>query len=168
MKRIVLILVAGVLVLSFGASTGVAQQRSLKEQLIGTWTMVSWEETRADGSKHVRFGANPKGVLSFDAEGRFITIQMRPDLPKVSSNDTESPSEAEAHALAVGSLAYFGTYTVNESDRTVSMLVEASTSVNLVGRANERIVTLISDKELRFRNPGSVAGGQVELVWKRE
>ena len=28
-----------------------AQQKSLKEQLVGTWTVVSWLETFKDGSK---------------------------------------------------------------------------------------------------------------------
>jgi hypothetical protein len=39
----------------------VGQQRPLKEQLAGTWTLVSWEQTNADGSKLQQFGANPKG-----------------------------------------------------------------------------------------------------------
>jgi hypothetical protein len=45
-----------------GAAT--AQQQTLKEQLAGTWTAVSWEQVGKDGSKFERFGANPKGVNS--------------------------------------------------------------------------------------------------------
>jgi hypothetical protein len=32
------------------------QQRALKEQLAGTWTLVSWEQTNPDGSKFQQFG----------------------------------------------------------------------------------------------------------------
>ena len=49
------------------ASPAFAQQKSLKEQLIGTWTLVSWDGTRQDGTKYSDFGDNPKGVNTFDA-----------------------------------------------------------------------------------------------------
>ena len=54
-----------------------AQQKTLKEQLAGTWTAVSWEQVGKDGSKFERFGANPKGVNVFDANGRFVVIYAR-------------------------------------------------------------------------------------------
>jgi hypothetical protein len=37
----------------------VAQQKSFKEQLVGTWTLVSSDQMRPDGSKLKQFGANP-------------------------------------------------------------------------------------------------------------
>ena len=48
-----------------------AQQKSLKEQLIGTWTVVSVDNTAPDGKKQQIFGANPKGILVFDASGQY-------------------------------------------------------------------------------------------------
>jgi hypothetical protein len=35
-----------------------AQQKTLKEQLIGTWTLVSWEQATTDGTKRQDFGRN--------------------------------------------------------------------------------------------------------------
>ena len=52
--------------------SAVGQQKSLKDQLVGTWTVVSWEQTNKDGSKFERFGTNPKGVNVFDADSRFF------------------------------------------------------------------------------------------------
>src|SRR4051794_29723039 len=49
----------------------VAQQRSLKEQLIGAWTLVSMEATEKDGTKRREFGPAPKGVLILDAGGKY-------------------------------------------------------------------------------------------------
>jgi hypothetical protein len=63
------------------------QQKSIKDQLVGTWTVTSQEQARKDGSKVERFGANPKGITIFEANGRFATILARPDLPKLASND---------------------------------------------------------------------------------
>jgi hypothetical protein len=37
--------------LALATSDAVAQQKSIKDQLVGTWTVVSWDQVRADGSK---------------------------------------------------------------------------------------------------------------------
>src|ERR1700722_16192552 len=34
----------------------VAQTKSLKDQLVGTWTLVSWEQVHKDGTKAQDFG----------------------------------------------------------------------------------------------------------------
>src|SRR5215469_5353931 len=108
-------------------SNAVSQQKSLKDQLVGTWTVTSQEQVRKDGSKVERFSANPKGIAIFEAGGRFVTILARPDLPKLASNDPMKPSPAEAMALALGSIAYFGTYTVDEPSKTLLLKIEVST-----------------------------------------
>ena len=72
--------------------SAIAQTKSLKDQLVGTWTVTSQEQARKDGSKVERFGATPKGITIFEANGRFATILARPDLPKLASNDPMKPS----------------------------------------------------------------------------
>ena len=49
----------------------VSQQTSLKSQLVGKWTLASFENTSADGTKRHLYGANPKGIFIFDADGRY-------------------------------------------------------------------------------------------------
>jgi Lipocalin-like domain len=88
-----------------------AQQKTLKEQLVGTWTLVSWEQVQKDGTKQQDFGANPKGLASFDGNGRFFVMFARPELPKIASSDRTKVTPQEAQAINVGSIAYFGTYT---------------------------------------------------------
>jgi hypothetical protein len=44
--------------------SGFSQQKTLKEQLVGAWTLVSYQRI-ASGTKQTI--ANPKGVLMFDA-----------------------------------------------------------------------------------------------------
>ena len=60
------------------------------------------------------FGANPKGINTFDANGRFTVVFIRPDLPKVASNDRVRLTPEEAMAIAKGVIAYYGTYTVGD------------------------------------------------------
>src|SRR5262245_33298725 len=93
-------------------SSAVGQQKSLKDQLVGASTLVSWDQTNPDGSKLQRFGANPKGVNIFDANGRVFVLYARPDLPKIASGNPSTPTPEEGKAIVGGAIGYFGTYTV--------------------------------------------------------
>jgi hypothetical protein len=147
--------------------SAVAQQKSLKDQIVGTWTLVSWAQTLKDGSKNNRFGSDPKGVNTFSADGHFTLIIMRSDLPKISSGNPEKPTPDEAQALTRGSIAYFGTYTVDEATKTVNEHIDATTLVNQLAMEQKRVVTSISAEEMKYSNPVSVLGGNIELGWKR-
>src|ERR1700675_2047118 len=63
--------------------SALAQTKPLKDQLVGTWTLMSWEQTGKDGTKAQDFSANPKGVSSFDANGHFFVMFARPDFQKI-------------------------------------------------------------------------------------
>ena len=73
-RRTPLAMTTTVLCLAVSLSSGdsLAQQKPLKEQLVGTWTLVSSDLVHLDGSKLKQFGANPKGINVFDANGRFF------------------------------------------------------------------------------------------------
>jgi hypothetical protein len=58
------------LVLSPGGAF--SQQKSLKEQLIGTWTLVSNDNVAPDGTKRQLYGPNPKGILVLDTGGHYV------------------------------------------------------------------------------------------------
>ena len=60
----------------------VGQQESLKEQLLGTWALVSIDYVRQDGSRFQTFGADPKGISMFDGSGH------RPYLESLDLQDT--------------------------------------------------------------------------------
>jgi hypothetical protein len=143
--------------------SAVAQQKTLKEQLIGTWSFVSWERTYPDGQKNQAFGADPNGINSFDSNGRFSLIILRRDLPKLAADDFVKPTPEEALAIAKGVVAYFGTYTVDEADKSVSLNFEGTSITNQMERPQKRIVTAISADELKYRT----ATTQVEVALKR-
>jgi hypothetical protein len=145
---------------------GFSQTLPLKDRLTGTWIYESSKATREDGSALER----PKlqGAVTYTAEGRFHFITVRSDAPKYASGDSTRPSTDEAMAIASGVVAYTGTYTVDESTKTIHVNIETSSFPNLVGAPNQRrIVTSITDDELRFTNPRTPAGITLELVFKR-
>ncbi len=143
-----------------------AKEKSLRDQLVGTWIYVSSTGKRDDGSEVQR--PSLQGSVTYTADGHFHFITTRTDTPKYASNDTGRPSPEEAMAVASGSIAYTGTYTVDESSRTVQPTIETSTFANLVGAPNQRrIVTSISADEMRFVNPRTPSGVTLEFLWKR-
>ena len=143
-----------------------AQGASLKAQLVGTWIYVSSTGKRDDGSSVPR--PSMQGAVTYTADGRFHFITTRTDVPKYASSDPTRPSADEAMAVASGSIAYTGTYTVDEATRTIHANIETSTFPNLVGAPNQRrIVKSISADEMTFTNPRTPAGVTLEIVWKR-
>jgi hypothetical protein len=156
-----------VLGLAFLPGSAVGQQKSLKDQLVGTWTLVSWTQTNPDGSTFQRFGANPKGVNIFDANGRFFSMFARPDLPKVASNNPSNPTPEEGKAIVGGAISYFGTYTVDEAAKVLALRLDASSYPNLVGIDNKRTIISLEGDDLKYGNPAPTTGGKIEYVFKR-
>jgi Lipocalin-like domain len=147
--------------------SAIAQQKSLKEQLVGTWTLVSWEQVHKDGTKGQDFGPNPKGITSFDTSGHFFVMFAKPELPKIASDRTKVTPQ-EAQAINVGSIAYFGTYTVDEPNKTVMLTIESSTFPNQLGISSKRIVTSLTADELKLTNATVVGGdGQINTAYRR-
>jgi hypothetical protein len=146
--------------------SSLAQGKSLKDQLVGTWIYVSSTAKRDDGSSVPR--PSLQGAVTYTAYGRFHFITTRTDLPKLESSDATRPTPEEAMAIASGMIAYTGTYTVDENTKTIHANIETSTFPNLVGAANQRrIITSIAADEMKFTNPRTPAGLTLEFVWKR-
>ena len=159
--------VVAMTVMGLGLLSGnaLAEQKSLKEQLVGTWAFVSSTGKLADGSPV--WGTNPKGILSFDANGRVSTIIVRSDLTKYASNNRMQTTPAEDKATVQGTVAYFGTYTVNEADRSYTNHVVGSSYPNWNGTDLKQVVESITADELKIRNPAPSYGGPPTLLTYR-
>jgi len=118
--------IAAALGFSLHANSASGQQPSVKEELVGTWMVVSWEQKKNDGTMLRQFGSNPTGMAIFDAGGWYIITVMRSDRAKYASNALWRGTAEENEATANGAQTYFGTYSVNEADRSISIHVEGS------------------------------------------
>src|SRR5438128_9872089 len=76
-----------------------AQQKSIKEQIVGAWTFVSALDVYPDGRKNDRWGTNPKGVFIFDSSGRYAQFITRSDLPKVAGGAPDKATADENKAI---------------------------------------------------------------------
>src|SRR5713226_7269156 len=114
------------------APTGaMSEQKSLKNQLVGTWTYVSSTAKAPDGSPF--WGSNPKSLMIFTENNRFCWIVFRSDRPKFASNNRLQGTPEENTAVLQSSLAYFGTYWINEADKSITTHVDGSTYPNSEG-----------------------------------
>jgi len=119
-----------------------------------------------DGKKTDYYGPNPVGQMMFDPNGHFSEVLTRSDLPKFASNNRQAGTPEENKAVVQGSIALFGTYTVNETDKTIILHIEGSTFPNWVGVDQKRLFKLSGD-ELNWTVPApSVGSGTVYIVWK--
>lgn len=148
-------------------SSALAQQKSLKAQLVGTWTFVSSVDMRRDGTKVDRWGPNPKGMLVFDANGRYVLVINRSDLRKFAANSVEQGTAEENKAVMKGMIVTFGRYSVNEADKTLTTRVEGGSFPNLYGGTQKRVITSLTADELKYTNPATTTGTTAEVVWKR-
>ena len=166
-RRVLILSAIATFGLAFIPSNAIAQQKSLKEQLVGTWTLVSAETIEANGNKLPLVKGTPmKGLLVFTADGR-VSFQVIGDHQKLASNDRTKMTAEEMKAMAESTLSYYATYTVNEAEKSFTMKIEASTFQNQTAiPAAKRMVELNGD-DLKISNPGRLAGGQTINVWKR-
>ena len=151
----------------FAASDASAQQKAAgtAKQLIGHWMLVSVKNEQ-DGKTTEPLGPNPKGLFIFDGKGRYALMIFRPDIPKFASNNRNTGTPEENKAVVLGSLAHFGTYSINEKEVTYTIRPEASTYPNWTGIDQKRSFSISKD-ELKIINPSGSRGGTSTLIWKR-
>ncbi len=150
---------AGLLALVVSAGAAAAQPKSLKDQIVGTWNFVVAEVTAPDGKKSFPFGETPKGILIFTADGRFAQIHVASDVPRIASNNRLTGTPEEYAGIMQRSLSVFGTYTVDEANKTVTYNIVSASFPNWEGEAQTRTIDKLTADEFVNTNP-NVAGGR--------
>ena len=151
---------------SFVASDGTRAQGA-EAQFVGTWSLVSIRYVQPDGSTIEPFGSNAKGMLVFDGT-HFSTEVLAANLPKFKSNNRMIGTPQEYEAISHGVVAYFGTYTVDQGTKVVTLHIERSSFPNWEGTDQKRTFAFVNDK-LRYTAASSTANPAeaAQLVWKR-
>ncbi len=145
MKTILRLVCAGLtsLVLGLGlTSISVAQQSTLKQQIIGTWTLVSVYDVAPDGKKSSDvWGEGVRGSVAYDSSGRFTYMIMSAGRPK---HTTITPLTGRTPVGPM--IGYFGTYSVNEADKSVTLSIERCTFPNWEGTDRKILLTVKGDQ----------------------
>lgn len=144
-----------------------AQQKFLKDQIVGTWSLVSYTNTAPDGSVRYLLGEKPKGTVVYDASGRYIFLFVTASRPKWRSSNRLEASNEEIKSAAMGVITQFGTWSINETDKIMTRRIEAALIPNNEGNEAKFTISLSSDDEMRILDGSAVVGGRNEVVLKR-
>jgi hypothetical protein len=139
------------------------------KDLMGTWTLVSIT-LEQEGKKTDFYGPNPRGQVTYDADGHFSLIITRSDLPKFASNNRVAGTPEENKAIVQGSIAYFGTYSVSEADKIISSHIKNCTFPNWNGIDRKTSFNISGDELSTTVVSGpltSIGTGTAHTVWKR-
>ena len=152
-------IIAAMLALVLSAAAAAQPAKSLKDQIVGSWNFVVAEVNAPDGKKSFPFGETPKGILIFTSDGRFAQIHVAGDVPKIASNNRMTGTPEEYAGIMKRSLSVFGTYTVDEDNKTVTYTIASSSFPNWEGEAQTRNIDKLTADEFVNTNP-NVGGGR--------
>ena len=165
MKRISMLSLSAVLALGVASisDSAFAQQKVTKDQLVGTWTLVSC--TGANGAAGC---VNVNGRAMFDTTGQIMVTTVPRGRPKCSGACGRAQMSGDQYKAAMqGITAYFGNWSFNEADQTLTETLEAALFPNNEGIGGKSKVSLTGD-ELRivYEAGGLGFGGRTE-IWRR-
>src|SRR5215467_11465836 len=151
--------------LSSLSSKALAQQKSLKEQLVGAWTLVSCDVTRNGAKQPFCADPSPNGILILDASGRYAAVLAARGRPKFSTPNRSEAKAEEFKAAALGLVANFGTWSINEADKTLTQHYEGALFPNIEGTDVKNTVSLAGDELKLIRQSPAPSGS--ESVYRR-
>jgi hypothetical protein len=126
------------------ASAALAQSsaKPLRDQLVGHWGLVS---VRINGASP--YGEDPKGSMFLDAAGHYSVIVITTG--------------------AARDISYFGTYTTDDADGSITIHIEASSYAAAAGRDEKRFLRFDGDELISSNQQPAGSAGGVTLTWKR-
>jgi Lipocalin-like domain len=119
-----------------------AQQQTLQSGLEGTWKITAAYDQFVDGHKRNPWGENPQGVADYTPNGTFIFQIMggnRSAKPDTNPSDPVGPA-----------IAFFGSYTVDEQNKTYTFHVQQCTFPQWNGISRTTTVADISPTTLKI------------------
>lgn len=111
-------------------------EAGIRDRIVGTWRLVSTEETLKDGATRPfpAFGPRGKGFLMYQREGYMCAVITNPDRPKGSDpghSTAEKPSAASA-------FSYCGRYEIDMKQERIVHIPEVASEPGYVGSRQVR------------------------------
>jgi lipocalin-like protein len=138
-----------------GLTTSVAsqaQQKSAKELIAGSWTLMIADNVSREGNNMPGFGPLPTGTARFGTDGRY-SFEVVPSTGKQSG------------------VSASGTYTLDEAGKTLTLKVEESSVPNWKGTTQTGTVKFASSDHLGWTTSAPLVASSdfsgTELIWAR-
>ena len=108
-------------------------ESDIRDRIVGTWKLVSTEETLKDGTTRPfpAFGPHGKGFLMYQRDGYMCAVLTNPDLLK--STDPAHATPEEKMTAAEGTFSYCGRYEIDVKQERIIHLPEVASDPGYVG-----------------------------------
>lgn len=142
------------------AGTAIGQDGTLQKQIVGTWSLTTIYDEFAGGKKENPWGPGVKGSAMYDSGGRFSYMIISAGRAKAETGPRTPVGQA---------IGYFGTYTVNEADKSVTWKIERATFPNWEGIERKGSMTIKGDQMMQVSSPVPTPTGSFvpNIEWKR-
>jgi hypothetical protein len=121
-----------------------AQEKTIKQQLVGAWTLAAVYDQRADGTKNDAWGPGVQGSLMLSPTGRFSYFVVGANREKAGNDPRNNPAGPV--------LGYYGSYAADESAKTLTFHIEHATFPQWDGINRTATIELLTGDKLRIAN----------------
>jgi hypothetical protein len=139
---------------------------ALKDRFVGTWRLVATERRDATGALVTppTSGSQSRiGFIVYDPSGYMAVAIMQPGRPAYAG---QQPLPEEARKALGGYTSYFGTYSVNEVEYSVTHHTQGALNIRMSGTDQKRVFEFSGDR-LTLKPPVGANGIQARLTWER-
>jgi Lipocalin-like domain len=134
-----------------------AKAQSLKDQLVGAWTLVS--------CSNQPWCLTPNGIYILDGSGHYAIVNAARGRPKFTVTKPGQPRDAysaeDYKAATMGVQTQFGTWSASERDNTIAFHIDGALFPNVEG-LNGQFTVRVSGDALTL-----IGGNDSPSVWRR-
>lgn len=134
--------------------------------LAGTWTLVAADVQHPDGSRSRDYGAQPKGLLLIDSQGRYSLQIFKAERQTFRAGDKAKGTPDEYASAVMGSSTHFGTISIEPSGNEIVFHIQGASFPNWEGQEQRRQYELKNDV-LSYRVTPRANGDVPISVWRR-
>jgi hypothetical protein len=142
---------------------------TIREQLLGTWRLLSYFTEGTDGSIVYPMGENAVGFIMYLPDGYMSANLMVPGRPAYTGGTANTATPEELAAAALGYFGYAGRYEVDEEARAVRHHIELALAPNLAGSTQFRHVRFDGGRLFLRGDPVPIGGRTAAhvITWER-
>lgn len=143
-------------------------ETEIRDRIVGTWKLVSTEQTLKDGTTrpYPQYGPHGKGFLMYSRDGYMCANLANPDRPKWT--DYLHPTAEEKIATVDNTFAYCGRYEIDVKQNRIVHLPEIATGSGYEGSRQIRPYTFDAGRlvlsDIETKDPVVV---RWKIVWEK-